>query len=281
MRALRTEAPGKLNLSLRVVGRRADGYHELETEMVLLELADRLLLLPGGSGLRVEAPPEMSVPIGADDNLAGRGLTAGLAGETALACLVLEKRVPVAAGLGGGSSDAAAAWHLGRAWRGGGRPTPDDVSELATLGADVPYFAARLAHAAVSGIGERVSPLARPEASSVVIVQVPGGLSTAAIFAELRRDEWGTADGSEANDLLAPARRLRPEIDELFRLMSAAGAEPRMTGSGPTVFAMSDDAERIATVAGRLRRAGARALETRIRPEAARIEELDAESEES
>lgn len=282
MRALRTDAPAKLNLSLRVVGRRADGYHELESELVLLELADRLLLLPGGTGLRVEAEPDLDVPVTTHENLAWRGLDAGLDGQPALACLVLEKRVPVAAGMGGGSSDAAAAWHLGRTARGAPGATADDVARLADIGADVPFFASRLPHAAVAGIGEQIVPLAPPPPTAVVVAVPPFGLATGAVFGELRRDEWGAAaSGVGGNDLLAPARRLRPEIDELFRLVAAAGAEPRLTGSGPTVFAMSDDAERIAAVAGRLRRAGIRTLETRLRVEGATIEELDEEPEES
>ncbi|HET7082447.1 MAG TPA: 4-(cytidine 5'-diphospho)-2-C-methyl-D-erythritol kinase, partial [Candidatus Limnocylindria bacterium] len=97
--ALSLEAPAKLNLSLRVVGRRPDGFHLLETEMVLLELADRLLLLPGATGLRVEAAPGDEIPLDAS-NLAWRGLLAGLGGPPELACLALEKRIPAAAGLG-------------------------------------------------------------------------------------------------------------------------------------------------------------------------------------
>ena len=100
MTPLTLEAPAKLNLSLRVVGRRPDGYHLLETEIALLELADRLLLLPGATGLRVEAPPEDGIPLDRT-NLAWRGLVAGLGGEPELVCLALEKRIPAGAGLGG------------------------------------------------------------------------------------------------------------------------------------------------------------------------------------
>lgn len=109
---LRLAAPAKLNLSLRVVGRREDGIHELDGVMLLLELADRLLLLPGCSGLRVtdgDGEPVPGLPVRGAENLAWLGLGAGLDGapDEALVCLTLEKRVPVAAGLGGGSSDAA------------------------------------------------------------------------------------------------------------------------------------------------------------------------------
>ncbi|MGZ6255516.1 MAG: 4-(cytidine 5'-diphospho)-2-C-methyl-D-erythritol kinase, partial [Candidatus Limnocylindria bacterium] len=87
------EAPAKLNLSLRVVGERPDGFHLLETEMALLELADRLLLLPGAVGLRVEAQAGEEIPLDRR-NLAWRGLLAGLGAEPQLICLTLGKRIP-------------------------------------------------------------------------------------------------------------------------------------------------------------------------------------------
>ena len=137
MTPLRLEAPAKLNLSLAITGRRADGYHELASVFVLLDLADRLLLLPGAPGLRVEGTYE--VPLGAA-NLAWRGLVAGLGAEPDATCLALEKAIPVAAGLGGGSSDAAAAWRLGRRWSGANEAAKP--GSLAAIGADVPFFAA-------------------------------------------------------------------------------------------------------------------------------------------
>ena len=188
--ALRLEAPAKLNLSLSVVGRRADGIHLLDSELVLLELADRLLLMPGCSGLRVEGEGADSLPLGAE-NLAWRGLRAGLGGEPELACLALEKRIPASAGLGGGSSDAAAAWRLGRRWRG----LPDDADAARARGAGGdrrrrPVLRRARPAARVTGIGERIEPLP-PERRHVVLAHPPFGLSTAAVFAELRPDEWG------------------------------------------------------------------------------------------
>lgn len=279
---LRLEAPAKLNLRLTVTGRRADGYHTLDTEMVLLELADRLLLMPGCSGLRVEAGPDEDVPRTPGENLAWRGLLAGLASEPQLACLALEKRIPAAAGLGGGSSDAAAAWRLGRRWRGipdGFATEPETLAELSRIGADVPFFAAGLAAARVEGIGERAAPVPAPEAGEVVLAHPPFSLSTAAVFAELRPDEWGRVERAAGNDLLGPARRLRPELDEVLRLVAGAGVGPRLSGSGPTVFALTDDPERADAVAARLRRAGLRVTRTRLRREPARIETLSEDEE--
>lgn len=269
---LRIEAPAKLNLSLRVTGRRDDGYHELDSHFVLLELADRLLLMPGCSGFRVEGRDADVLPLDGD-NLALRGLLAALDGDPELACLTLDKAIPAAAGLGGGSSDAAAAWRLGRAARGlPDRAAPDELATLARIGADVPFFAAAVPAARVTGIGERVEalPAIRHE---VVLVHPPFGLATADVFAALRRDEWG----SDENDLLAPARRLRPELDGLLALVRAAGGQPRLTGSGPTIFTIEDDADRADALAARLSGQGLDVTRTATRPAAAALESITEE----
>ncbi|HEX2140667.1 MAG TPA: 4-(cytidine 5'-diphospho)-2-C-methyl-D-erythritol kinase [Candidatus Limnocylindria bacterium] len=276
MRAARLAAPAKVNLCLAVIGRRPDGYHELVTDMVLLELADELLLLPGCAGLRVSGATAAGVPVSPSQNLAWRGLLAAVGGAPAAACLELDKRIPAAAGLGGGSSDAAAGWRLGRLLAGrDDPPTGSEVAALVAVGADVPFFAATVAAARVTGVGEDVAPIAVPATAEVVLAEAPDGLSTAAVFAELRAGEWSTEPDPEQNDLLAAARRLRPEIDELFRMVTAAGGAPRLSGSGPTVFSLTDDPERADAVVRRLLRAGVRASRTRLRREPASIELLD------
>lgn len=280
---LRLAAPAKLNLWLRVAGRRSDGYHELESLLVLLELADGLTLLPDGAGLTVEGPHATGVPDG-DTNLAWRGWTVGRPGEPGRerdhGGLVVDKQIPVAAGLGGGSSDAAAAWRLARRAAGELDDSPDEaiLAALAEVGADVPFFASRAAAARVGGIGEIVEPLEGGLAvDEVVLVHPPFSLSTASVFAELRPADWSTVqEGPETspgrNDLLPPATRLRPELDDVFRLVSAAGGAPHLTGSGPTVFVMTDDPERADGVARRVERAGLTATRTRRRAEPASIE---------
>ena len=273
MTPLSLEAPAKLNLSLRVVGRRPDGFHLLETEMVLLELADRLLLLPGATGLRVEAQPDEEIPVDRS-NLAWRGLLAAIGGTPDLVCLTLEKRIPAGAGLGGGSSDAAAAWRLGRRASGlSEEATAVELDALARLGADVPFFAARTAAAGVAGIGERITPLAAPRPDHVLLAHPGFRMWTAAVFAELRPGDL-SAERPDGNDLLAPALRLRPELGDLMRLVSEAGGEPRLTGSGSTIFALTDDAERAAAIAATLRSAGVRVTLTHLRREHAEIVEL-------
>ena len=273
MTSLSLEAPAKLNRSLHVVGRRADGFHLLETEMVMLGLSDRLLLLPGATGLRVEASADDDIPVD-EGNLAWRGLVAALGGRPELACLALEKRIPAGAGLGGGSSDAAAAWRLGR--RAAGLPeaaTPGDVALLVTLGADVPFFAAGAAAAMVTGIGEVVTPLDAPPPDHVILAHPDFRLSTAAVFGELRAADLG-AEGQRGNDLLAPAMRMRPALGDLMRAVSDEGGEPRLTGSGSTIFSLTDDGERAAAIATGLRQRGVRVSLTRLRREPAQIVEL-------
>jgi 4-diphosphocytidyl-2-C-methyl-D-erythritol kinase len=274
---LRLDAPAKLNLSLSITGRRPDGFHELASVFVLLELADRLLLMPGAPGLRIEGSHE--IPPGAS-NLAWRGLVAGLGDEPDASCLALEKAVPVAAGLGGGSSDAAAAWRLGRRWSG--RPDARPSASLAAIGADVPFFAAQLPAAYVTGIGERIEELSRAQRPpNVVLAIAPFGLSTAAVFAELQRSDWSAAPPRSMepghNDLLAAARRLRPEIGDLMRLMRKAGAEPHLTGSGPTLFALTDDPQRGDSIRARLTAEGVRTIATRLRRLPASIEAIEEE----
>jgi 4-diphosphocytidyl-2-C-methyl-D-erythritol kinase len=271
---LSLEAPAKLNLSLRVVGQRPDGFHLLETEMVLLELADRLLLMPGAPGLRVEAAPGEAIPLDRT-NLAWRGLAAALGTRPAQVCLALEKRIPAGAGLGGGSSDAAAAWRLGRrALAAPDAATTEDLASLAGLGADVPFFAARAAAARVTGIGEVVTPLDAPSRDHAVLAHPAFRLSTAAVFDELRSADQA-AERPDGNDLLPAVLRLRPELGDVMRQVSVAGGDPRLTGSGSTIFALTDDPERAAAIAAGLRRAGVLATVTRLRREPAQILELD------
>lgn len=286
MTSLRLEAPAKLNLSLRVVERRADGYHELDGIMLLIELADRLQLAPGASDLRVvDAAGALAsaLPARREENLAWRGLRAGLesAADDLLARLTLEKHVPVAAGLGGGSSDAAAAWRLGRRWLGRDDDAGEhEIAALARIGADVPFFAAQATAARVRGMGERIDPIDGPSIQEVVLAHPPRGLATAAVFAEFRpADASGAAattmddalrDGR--NDLWPAARRLEPALDDLAALMTAAGGRPRLSGSGPTLFCLTEDGELAGGIVRRLERAGVRATRTRSRAHPATIE---------
>lgn len=272
--AWRLAAPAKLNRWLTVTGRRVDGFHELDSLLVLLELADTVRTADE-PGLGVTGPEAGDVAPD-ESNLAWRGWLAGLEGAAPRNGIELEKRVPVAAGLGGGSSDAAAAWRLARAMIGREEaPDPRAVAALATIGADVPFFAAAVPAARISGVGEQVAPHPMPDPREVVLIHPPFRLSTAAVFAELRPSDWSGAflDGEPPrNDLLAPATRVRPELADVMRLVSAAGGEPNLSGSGSTVFVLTDDPERADDLPARLDRVRLVATRTRLRSEPASIE---------
>jgi 4-diphosphocytidyl-2-C-methyl-D-erythritol kinase len=227
----------KLNLALRVGRPRADGLHPLCSILASIDLADEVYV-ESAEADRVECP-------GVDGpNLAGAALAAFRERVTSLPPLAvtIEKRIPVAAGLGGGSADAAAT--LRAANRVAGEPL--DATALrelgATLGSDVPSQI-EPRHALVSGVGEVVEPIELPLAFAVLAPQ-PEGLSTAAVYAEfdrlgLGRDELGEPAPLE-NDLQPAALSLRPELAEVLGRLEAAGGPALVSGSGPTCFALFD-----------------------------------------
>ncbi len=235
-------APAKLTVSLRITGVRADGYHLIDAEMVSLDLADTLELevddpptgsvggsqgAPGGASSVTMVDSLTGAAIVADPdeapNLVSRALT--LAGRSATVQVI--KRIPPGAGLGGGSSDAAAVL----AWAG-----IYDPARAQLLGADVP-FCLRGGRARVRGIGEVVEPLAFQE-QSFTLLTPPFGCSTPAVYR--RWDELGgprVAGNGPVNDLEAAARSLEPRLDEWCdRLAAATGRAPRLAGSGSTWF---------------------------------------------
>lgn len=219
-------APAKLTLSLRIVGRRPDGYHLLEAEMVSVDLADELTFTEGdglevvdgtadgGSARWLERFPR------GDDNLVRRALR--VAGRTAHVRLV--KRIPPGAGLGGGSTDAAAVLR----WAG-----IDDVALATSLGADVP-FCLWGGRALVRGIGEVVEP--QPyEPRTFTLLSPPFGCSTPAVYRAW--DDLGARLADGPNDLEPAALAVEPRLAGWRdRLADATGAKPRLAGSGSTWF---------------------------------------------
>jgi 4-diphosphocytidyl-2-C-methyl-D-erythritol kinase len=269
--ALRRLAPAKINLHLHVTGRRPDGYHLIDSLVGLVGVGDRLSVTPAdGISLTVEGP-YAAMAGGGEANLvlrAARGL-AELCRIERGAALVLEKHLPVAAGLGGGSSDAAAALRLLAAlW--GVTPDPAALDRLAlSLGADVPACLSGRP-ALVGGIGEQIAPTWLPPAH-ILLANPRIELPTPRVFAALagrfappaEADAMpGDAIGLAAmlakrrNDLEAPARELVPVIgtviDRLRRLPGALLA--RMSGSGATCFALFATAATAATAATELAR---------------------------
>lgn len=222
MGVVRLAAPAKLTLSLRVHGRRPDGYHELTAEMVSLDLADTLLVDPAGEGLAVEAAGAaraLDLTAG-PDNLVCRALAA--VGRTAGVRLV--KRIPVRGGLGGGSSDAAAVLR----WAG-----CTDPAVAAALGADVPFCLVG-GRARVTGLGERVSPLPF-EPRAFVLLLPPFGVDTAAVYRAW--DALGPGPAPAHNDLTAPALEVEPGLARWRDLLGeATGRQPVLAGSGSTWY---------------------------------------------
>ena len=253
-------APAKVNLYLHVTGRRDDGYHLLESLVAFVDIGDRLTAEPAASlSLTVEGPEAADLVAIGDDNLVLRAarLLAERAGITAGAALHLDKHLPIAAGIGGGSSDAAAALlALSRLWR----TSLEDEALCnlgARLGADIPACLYRRP-VWVGGIGERLEAAGALPEAGVLLVNPRKALPTAAVFAA-RRGPFGDVGRfapmpGEApalaralmpcrNDLTEAAIDLVPEIATvLARLGRLPGSLlARMSGSGATCFALFAD----------------------------------------
>ncbi|MGE5550393.1 MAG: 4-(cytidine 5'-diphospho)-2-C-methyl-D-erythritol kinase [Bacteroidota bacterium] len=252
-------AHAKINLSLDVRGRRPDGYHELDTIFQRLALHDSLLLYPAARGISVVCG-RAALPTGPKNTVyRAAELIAQEYGVKTGVKILLKKRIPIAAGLGGGSADAAAViralpsfWHL---------PALSAERELALarmVGADVP-FCLHGVTARAGGIGDLLDPLPDFSGYEVLLVKPAARLSTARVYAQLALDRVAhpdipavvaairqqslTALGRVVgNALEQPALELVPEIAGIKQALLAAGAPVvLMTGSGPTVFAVSDE----------------------------------------
>lgn len=265
MSALVEEGRAKVNLSLRVVGRRADGYHDLESVVAFADCADRLTLEPGGE-LRLATTGPLAGACGeTSDNLVFKAakLLAEAVPNLKLGAFALDKVLPVAAGIGGGSADAAAALRL--LARLNNLPLDDArLQEVAlATGADVPVCLFSRA-CDMTGVGEQLLPLALPSMPCVMVnPRVP--VATKDVFRELGLrngellvgatsvlnapawpekggsiDDWVDVLKTVANDLEAPALRIEPVIGGVLEaLRCSAGVKlARMSGSGATCFAI-------------------------------------------
>lgn len=245
-------APAKLNLFLHVVGRRSDGYHLLQSAMVLIDWCDTLHFeLRADGGITRE---DLGAALPADDLItrAARALQQATSCPLGVHVGVL-KRIPAQAGLGGGSSDAATCLlALNRLWRLGlGRRQLADIG--LKLGADLPFFI-HGQNAWVQGIGDEVVPV-DIRSSWYLVAKPPQGLATAAIFADptLKRDTKtatiagfaGSAQDFGHNDLEAVAKRLCAGVETGLNWLASNGLNGRMTGSGSAVFARCDVAREV------------------------------------
>ena len=250
-------AYAKLNLTLEVLGKRPDGYHELRSLMCSLALHDTLRLEPAAA-IEVRCSlPELVGP----GNLAHRAalLLRAATNYSGGATINIEKRIPVAAGLGGGSSDAAATLiGLNRLWDTG---LPGEALQdlAAQLGSDVPFCLAG-GVALASGRGEILRPLPPLPPAIILLVRPPIQVSTASVYAALTPDGYGDGAASERLATLAYATppvdwplvnalqpvtlRAYPLVGEVLELLRELGAAPvLMCGSGPTCFGFFDTAE--------------------------------------
>jgi 4-diphosphocytidyl-2-C-methyl-D-erythritol kinase len=278
---LAEDARAKVNLTLRVVGRRVDGYHDLESVVAFADCADRLTLLPGAepqlktTGPLAEACGEVAdnLVLKAARLLAERvpGLTSGI--------FTLHKALPVAAGIGGGSADAAAALRL-LAQVNGLAIDDKRLIEVARLtGADVPVCVPSRA-CVMTGVGENLLPLALPKIPCV-LVNPRVAVATKDVFAalglrngELRvgiadviqaivwpeagasLEEWVEAFAASSNDLEEPAMRIQPVIGDVIAALNATNGAwlARMSGSGATCFAIYENTAEAGRAAEMLRR---------------------------
>ncbi len=253
---IRIDAPAKVNLYLRVIGRRADGYHLLDSLVVFPAIGDTIEIGPADAlSLEVAGPFAAAVPSG-DDNLVLRAarMLAEAAGRPPVAKVRLVKRLPVSSGIGGGSADAAATIQaLARWWRLD--PATADMAEMAlALGADVPMCLAGVP-AFVSGIGEQLTPAPPLPPFSLLLANPGVAVATPAVFAGRRGPfstplPFATSPASaqvlasllseRGNDLGAPAERLAPEIAAVRAALAATPGAllAQMSGSGATCFAI-------------------------------------------
>lgn len=240
---LRFFAPAKLNLSLDLGPLRADGYHAIRTVMQAVSLGDRLLVTPAKS-LQVENP---AVPEG-DLVRRAADLFAQVAGRPAQVRIEVVKRIPIGAGLGGGSSDAACTLRALRAVLREDMPDADLMAAARELGSDVPFFLGASPIALAEGRGEILTPL-QPRPAAWALIAWPGeALSTAAVYRASRPGPGGASDavlaGAESarNDLGQSAAAQSSRLAALLQGAAGRGATLQVTGSGSAAFALYGEA---------------------------------------
>jgi len=274
---LSTRAPAKINLTLHILGRRADGYHELESLVAFSGTGDTLFLEPGASlSMHISGPTAPAAGAG-DDNLvlrAARNLAERVDGLT-LGAFRLEKRLPVAAGIGGGSSDAAAALRLLARANGISPEDPRLYDAARATGSDVPVCLAGRARM-MRGAGESLGPILDMPLLPAVLINPGVPVETRPVFARMGLQAGEKVAGAEhpetksgepapellarlekgRNDLEDPACLQAPVIvDVLAVLRAARGCKlARMSGSGATCFAIFGTPQAAAKAARAVRR---------------------------
>lgn len=265
---LTVPAPAKINLTLEVLARRADGYHGIRSVMVPLELADVLTIEPSP---HYEFACDRS-DLNTESNLASRAIHA--LGTTPPVLLRLHKRIPVQAGLGGGSSDAAAVLRAAMSGAFGTVPRLDWLAVARSLGSDVPFFLAETA-ALVEGTGERITPAGSLPPWGVLVVKPPAEVSTAEAYARmdrapreqrprsqsvsialleaLQRTDFAAVETLMQNDFQTPIAEHAPEVATALAALRQAGASNALlAGSGSCVFTLAPNRAAVERIADRL-----------------------------
>jgi len=263
-RVVEAFAPAKINLTLHVTGRREDGYHTLDSLVMFADVGDHVRASAASkTTLHVVGPTGHSVPKGEDNLVLRAAAMMGVA-----ASLTLEKNLPVAAGIGGGSSDAAATFRALSELSG--RPIPDDVL---ALGADAPVCAAGVGAARMTGIGDLITPVPGLPTLHAVLVNPKIPVLTNEVFSRIKN--WNNPAmpdtmpvGVDAagliswladmrNDLQEAAIECEPIIRQVFASLEVTPGclLTRMSGSGGTCFGLYGDEETAASAAGRLSQA--------------------------
>lgn len=261
-------APAKINLTLEVLARRDDGLHGVRSVMVPLDLTDEMTVEPSETFSFACDRAELA----GDDNLVVRAFRALQASQSYR--VVLQKRIPLQAGLGGGSSDAAAVLRAAMAGTFDPLPPLDWLKAARSLGSDVPFFLAGTG-ALVEGTGERVTPLGSVPPWHVLVVKPPANVSTATAYARLDESERPARNrrtsaslamltalqrGSFAevqrllhNDFQAPMCQSTPSIARAMDALRNAGASNALlAGSGSCVFTLAYDRTTLESIAERL-----------------------------
>lgn len=268
MPALTDDGRAKVNLTLRVVGRRVDGYHDLESVVAFADCADRLSFVPGPKLALKTTGPRAGDCGATSDNLVFKAaeLLRDRVPDLRLGEFTLDKVLPVAAGIGGGSADAAAALRLLARANGLALDDPRLIEVAELTGADVPVCLASRA-CVMTGIGETLLPLSLPKIPCVMVNPcVP--VATKEVFEALGLrngqllvgatdvfgatawreagasvEDWVEALAAGANDLEAPATRIQPVIGEVIAALNATNGAwlARMSGSGATCFAIYEN----------------------------------------
>ena len=287
---LRLIAPAKINWTLEVLGRRPDGYHEVRTILQTVDLWDEVEMEPSERlYVSMYGKDDAERAIMVESNLAFRAATAlrEASGVKEGATVALRKRIPVAAGLGGGSSDGAVVLRgLNRLWGLG--LSAEELAEVAAgLGSDVPFFL-RGGTALAEGRGERLTPLGDAQPCPLVLAwpQAVLGDKTARMYGTLRTQHY--SDGSASGRLVERLRggqpirdediynvfegvlgEVMPEAARLLERVAACGLGcPHLAGSGPALFLLPEEGRPIEPVLRDLRSLGLEARETRVLPAA-------------